>query len=144
MTRRTVLPRSTYLVKQLERALRTRIDALAKPFGLTAVQYTAMSVVAHHEGMSSAQLARRSFVSAQAANELVGALERVGLIERRMDREGGRALGIFLTRLGWRQLARCDAAMDDLETAMFRGISRQDEARFRDTLRACCDAVREP
>jgi len=145
MTRRaTTLPRSTYLVKQLERALRARIDALVKPFGLTAVQYTALSVVARHEGMSSAQLARRSFVSAQAANELVGALERLGLIQRRVDREGGRALGIFLTGLGSRQVARCDECMDDLEAGMFRGITRQDEARFRETLRACCDAVREP
>jgi len=70
-------PRVSYLVKELERALRTRIDEVLQPLALTAVQYTALSVLSLHAGMSSAQLARRSFVSPQAANEMVGALTLV-------------------------------------------------------------------
>jgi DNA-binding MarR family transcriptional regulator len=135
------LPRASYLVKQLERALRARIDGIVQPLGLTAVQYTALSVLAHHPGMSSAQLARRSFVSAQAANELVSALERRRLIRRRADRNRGRALGIFLTALGERSLARCDEQVDLLEADLFRGVGRQDEARFRRMLRECREAV---
>jgi DNA-binding MarR family transcriptional regulator len=142
-TRTREPPRATYLVKQLERALRTRIDEIVQPHRLTAVLYTALSVVARHEGMSSAQLARRSFVSAQAANELVAALLRLGVIRRKADREGGRAMGIYLTPAGERLLARCDERMDALEDEMFRGVGQKDEARFRELLRSCCDAVRE-
>jgi DNA-binding MarR family transcriptional regulator len=137
-------PRASYLIKQLERALRARIDAIVQPLGLTAVQYTALSVLARHPGMSSAQLARRSFVSAQAANELVSALERRGLIRRRSDREGGRALGIHLTAPGEKALARCDADVDLLEAELFRGVGKKDEARFMRMLRECRESVQQP
>jgi DNA-binding MarR family transcriptional regulator len=135
-------PRAPYLVKELERALRTRIDELVESLGLTAVQYTALSVLSGHKGMTSAQLARRSFVSPQAANEMVAGLERRGLIRRRADREGGRALWIFPTALGERTLARCDERVEALEDQMFRGVSRQEEERFRNVLRTCRDALR--
>jgi DNA-binding MarR family transcriptional regulator len=137
-------PRASYLVKQLERALRARIDAIVQPLGLTAVQYTALSVLARHPGMSSAQLARRSFVSAQAANELVSALERRGLIRRRSDRDGGRALGIYLTAAGEKALARCDADVDLLEAELFRGVAKKDEVRFMRMLRECRESVQGP
>jgi DNA-binding MarR family transcriptional regulator len=136
-------PRAPYLVKELERALRTRIDELVASLGLTAVQYTALSVLSGQEGMTSAQLARRSFVSPQAANEMVAGLERRGLIRRKADREGGRALWIFPTALGERTLARCDERVDALEQQMFRDVSRPDEERFRRLLRTCRDALRE-
>jgi DNA-binding MarR family transcriptional regulator len=136
-------PRATYLIKELERAVRARIDAIVQPLGLTAVQYTALSVLSRHPGMSSAQLARRSFVSPQAANELVSALEHQGLIRRRVAREGGRALGIFLTSRGERSLSRCDERVDSLEAQLFRGAARRDEARFRAMLRTCRDAIRD-
>jgi DNA-binding MarR family transcriptional regulator len=135
-------PRAPYLVKELERALRIRIDALVESLGLTAIQYTALSVLSGHRGMTSAQLARRSFVSPQAANEMVAGLERRGLIRRKADREGGRALWIFPTALGERTLARCDELVDALEGQMFEDVSRQDEERFRRLLRTCRDALR--
>jgi DNA-binding MarR family transcriptional regulator len=139
---RRATPRAPYLIKDLERALRTRIDELVESLGLTAVQYTALSVLSGHRAMTSAQLARRSFVSPQAANEMVAGLERRGLIRRRADREGGRALWIFPTALGERTLARCDELVDALEEQMFRDVSRQDEDRFRRLLRTCRDALR--
>jgi DNA-binding MarR family transcriptional regulator len=137
------LPRATYLIKELERAVRARIDAIVQPFRLTAVQYTALSVLSRHPGMSSAELARRSFVSPQAANEMVNALSARRLIRRRVDRTGGRALEIFLTTLGERTLAQCDEQMDGLEAQLFAGLTRGDETRFREMLRTCRDAARQ-
>jgi DNA-binding MarR family transcriptional regulator len=136
------LPRLSYLVKELERALRARIDDVLQPAQLTAVQYTALSVLSLHAGMSSAQLARRSFVSPQAANEMVSALERRGLIRRRSDSEGGRALSIFLTAPGERTLARCDEQVDALESVLLSGFTGREEAQFRQMLRISRDAVR--
>jgi|HubBroStandDraft_4_1064222.scaffolds.fasta_scaffold354186_2 DNA-binding MarR family transcriptional regulator len=135
-------PRATYLIKELERAVRVRIDEIVAPLGLTAVQYTALSALARHPGMSSAQLARRSFVSAQATNELVTALERRGLIRRRADPEGGRVLLTHLTAFGERTLTRCDQQTSVLEAQLFRGLTRREEAQFREMLRTCRDAVR--
>jgi DNA-binding MarR family transcriptional regulator len=135
-------PRVSYLVKELERALRARIDEILQPFQLTAVQYTALSVLSVHAGMSSAQLARRSFVSPQAANEMVGALERRGLIRRQVDSGGGRALSIFLTSFGERTLARCEHHVDALEERFLRVFSAREEALFKRMLRTGRDAVR--
>lgn len=135
-------PRATYLVKELERALRARIDAIVEPLGLTAIQYTALSVLSRHPGMSSAQLARRSFVSAQAANEMVAALERRGLIRRRADADGGRALWIYLTAQGQRSLDLCDKEVDVLEAHLFSATSPAEAAQFRAMLRTCRDTVR--
>jgi DNA-binding MarR family transcriptional regulator len=135
-------PRVSYLVKELERALRARIDEILQPIPMTAVQYTALSVLSLHAGMSSAQLARRSFVSPQAANEMVSALERVGLIRRQGDSEGGRALSIFLTALGERTLARCDEQVDALESVFLRDFTSREQAQFRAMLRTGRDAVR--
>jgi DNA-binding MarR family transcriptional regulator len=137
------LPRASYLIKELERAVRARIDEVVRPLRLTAVQYTALSVLALQPGMSSAQLARRSFVSPQASNEMVSVLERRGLIVRRVDRDGGRALGIFLTALGERTLSKCDDQLDLIETRMFGKMTLRERAHFRGMLRTCRDAVRQ-
>jgi DNA-binding MarR family transcriptional regulator len=132
----------SYLVKELERALRARIDEILQPLQLTAVQYTALSVLSLHAGMSSAQLARRSFVSPQAANEMVSALDRRKLIRRQGDSEGGRALSIFLTALGERTLARCDDRVDALEASFLGAFTGREEAQFRAMLQTGRDAVR--
>ena len=135
------LPRATYLVKQLEWAIRSNLDDIMRPFNLTTLQYTALSVLAHNPGMSAAQLARRSFVSAQAANEMVTALERKGLVERGVDENNRRALKVFLTDKGAEVLARCDEHVDDLEARLFAKVSASREQQFRTVLRACLDAV---
>jgi DNA-binding MarR family transcriptional regulator len=135
-------PRVSYLVKELERALRARIDEVLQPIQLTAVQYTALSVLSVHAGMSSAQLARRSFVSPQAANEMVAALERRGLIRRQVDSGGGRALSIFLTSFGERTLARCEHQVAALEEHFLRDFNAREEALFKRMLRTGRDAIR--
>jgi DNA-binding MarR family transcriptional regulator len=135
------LPRATYLIKQLEWAVRAHLDEIMRSFNLTTLQYTALSVLARHPGMSAAQLARRSFVSSQAANEMVSALERKGLVERGVDETNRRALRVFLTDEGAEVLGRCDGHVDQLESQMFAGVSAAKEAQFRTVLRSCLDAV---
>ena len=41
-----------YLVKQVELAVRSRLDELLRPDGLTALQYTALTVLERHPDMS--------------------------------------------------------------------------------------------
>jgi len=132
-------PRVSYLVKELERALRARIDETLQSLELTAVQYTALSVLSLHEGMSSAQLARRSFVSPQAAHEMVGALERRGLIRRQVDAEGGRALAIFLTSRGERTLAQTEFPKKTVLVIGAEGEGLRQKTRDR-----CDELVRIP
>ena len=58
-------PSLLYMVKRVELAVRSHLDQLLKPAGLTALQYTALTVLERHDHQSAAQLARHSFVTAR-------------------------------------------------------------------------------
>src|SRR5690349_9838709 len=78
----TSQPRVTYLVKRLETAIRSNLDEMTSDLGLNTPQYAALSTLLQRPGVTSAQLARMSFTSAQAAHQMIGALENKGLIYR--------------------------------------------------------------
>jgi DNA-binding MarR family transcriptional regulator len=130
-------PRFSYLLKQVERAGRGALDRVARHHSITAAQYTALSVLARHPGMSSAQLGRRSFASPQSANELVVALERRRLVTRRASTANRRILGIYLTPFGGEVLAACDAEVAAMELRMLRLLDPAERELMRDLLERC-------
>src|ERR1700722_17695020 len=130
-------PRTTYLVKQLELAIRAGMDAIAGEFGVTSLQYTALSVLARHPGLSAAQMAQRSFVSSQAGNEMVKILERKGLITRTPDTYNRHIRRISLTPAGQAVLSQCDVRIDRLEARMLDTLESADIEILREALGAC-------
>jgi DNA-binding MarR family transcriptional regulator len=134
-------PRTTYLVKQLELAIRAGMDAIIGEFDVTALQYTALSVLARHPGLSAAQMAHRSFVSPQAGNEMVKALERKGLITRSPDAKNRHIRRISLTPAGNALLSRCDVHIDRLEARMLDALAPADVEALREALGACVQAL---
>src|ERR1700710_1436870 len=111
-------PRLTYLVKRFEMDERARLEELLRPLGVTLHQYTALSILERREGLSSAQLARRHFVTPQAMNQMVASMERDGLIERRPDAANRRILRAWLTERGLHVLRSCHRLVDALEDRM--------------------------
>jgi len=67
-------PRTSYLVARLDRLIRSKLSDALKPFGLSVPQYTLMSILEHRPGLSNAQLARRSYITAQAMHRAAHAL----------------------------------------------------------------------
>lgn len=126
-----------YLVKQVELASRARLDEIVRPAGLTALQYTALTVLERHDDMSSAQLARRSFVTAQSMADMITALEGRALIERHRDRADRRRLVVSLTAEGRALLDRYRPEVAALEQAMLAGLSGPEVATLRTALVAC-------
>ena len=133
--------RTMYLVKQLEMLLRSRMEPIARSVSLTVPQYTALSILEAHPGISSAELARRTFVSAQAANELVNALHGRGLILRRPSPEHAKVLKLRLSKKGERLLAACAAQMQGLEEMMLSALEGEDAQTFHDGVRSCIKAL---
>jgi DNA-binding MarR family transcriptional regulator len=131
------LPRVSYVVARLDRAVRREIDDRVRRHGLTATQYTALSVLATRTGLSNAQLARRSYVTPQSMSQIIGALERGGLIERTPDPAHRRILRAELTRKGRRVLASCDRAVDEMERRMLGDMRAQDRDELQQQLIAC-------
>ncbi|MDT2006551.1 MarR family transcriptional regulator [Rhodococcus opacus] len=74
--------------------------------------------------LSSAQLARRSFVTAQSMQVMVAAFVRNGYIERRPDPEKQRVLRNYLTVDGTEMLNRCQREADAMEQRMLAGLSQ--------------------
>ncbi|MBC7278074.1 MarR family transcriptional regulator [Nocardioides sp.] len=127
----TDAPLLLYVVKQLELATRARLDAVLKESGVTALQYTALSVLERRPTMSAADLARASFVRAQSAADLIGALERRGLIERCTDPDNRRRMLISLTPEGRTFLDTYDPRVEELEERMLANLGPEDRKAFR-------------
>lgn len=130
-------PLLLYVVKQLELATRAHLDAVLKPSGVTALQYTALTVLERRPAMTSADLARASFVRAQSAADLVGALERRGLIRRETDPANRRRMVITLTDAGREFLAEYDPRVAELEEEMLRDLDADERNALRRSLDAC-------
>lgn len=90
-------PLTLYLVKRLELVIRALMDDALRPLGLTTLQYTAMSVLEGRGALSSAQLARRSFLRPQTMHEMVLTLEKRGLLVRKPQPDNKRILLATLT-----------------------------------------------
>jgi DNA-binding MarR family transcriptional regulator len=102
-----------YAVKRLQQALRARMDAVLAPHGLTMPQYAVLVLLAEQPGISSAELARRSFVTAPTMIRIVTTLEGNGLLTRVEHPPEGRARVAQLSAEGERRLR---AAAQDVQT----------------------------
>lgn len=120
-----------FALKRLQQALRSQMDAALADYGLTSPQYAVLAMLAGHPGMSNAELARRSFVSAPTMLRILDALVRDGLITRAARTPEQRVRGNALTGTGRQQLEgasvhvqefeellRAEAAPDHIETIM--------------------------
>jgi DNA-binding MarR family transcriptional regulator len=130
-------PLLLYLVKQVELAARARLDDIVRTAGLTALQYTALTVLERHHDMTSAQLARNSFVTAQSMADMISILENRGLIERHRDVSDRRRLLVALTPAGRALLDQYREAVAELESNMVAGLSPAEVTELRRGLRSC-------
>jgi DNA-binding MarR family transcriptional regulator len=98
------------------------------------VQFTALTALRARDGLSSAQLARRSFVTPQTMNEMVHSLERRGLIARRQAPGNRRVLLLTLTDSGQELLAQCDPLVEAIEREMLAAIPAGQHGLLRQSL----------
>jgi DNA-binding MarR family transcriptional regulator len=134
-------PTLLYVIKQTELAVRARLDEILRPAGLTVLQYTALTVLERRPDLSSAQLARNSFVTAQSMADMVVTLHERGLIERHRDPADRRRLVLALTATGRRLLTRYRDRVAALEREMLCGLSAREAAQLRRGLLSCRAAL---
>ena len=134
-------PTLLYVMKQVELAVRAALDDIVRPDGLTALQYTALTVLERHPNLTSAQLARNSFVTAQAMADMVAALRDQGLIERHRDEHDRRRLVLALTPEGRKLLGRCRDHVAALEDRMLVGLTDRQITQLRESLLSCRAAL---
>ena len=126
-----------YLIKQVELAVRSSLDEVTGEQALTPLQYTALTVLERHPGLTSAALARNSFVRAQTMAQMLTVLEERGLIERVQDPVSRRQNLISLTALGTELLDSLREGVEAVETRMVSGLPEHEIAVLRHALRSC-------
>lgn len=120
--------RLLYLVNRVARALNRAAEDVAAGLGVALPEFMTLLVLGEGEPLSNATLARRTFVTSQAAHQVVTALVDRGLVERTVDPGDRRKIAYSLTDRGWDLLSRGRATLDELEARVLAGMdaSRRD------------------
>lgn len=137
-------PRAVHALSQANQAVRSRIDNELSTMNMTSIQHTVLSTIGKYAGLSSADLARRFFVTPQTMNELIGSLHRRGLITRQEDPTNRRILRMSLTLEGKRMIKVCDAAVDGIERDVFSSIPQEHYLLFREFCQELARNLRGP
>ncbi|WP_407946050.1 MarR family winged helix-turn-helix transcriptional regulator [Paraburkholderia haematera] len=119
-TRRSNL-RLAYVIGSLDRILRRRMTEALAPLGLTLAQFTALSVLDAKGQASNAQVAERSFITPQSANEVMNAMASRSWVSREPDPTHGRIVLLQLTDEGRAVLRECEQAVKAIEKQMMEG-----------------------
>lgn len=132
-----------YMIKQLELGLRPRFFEACAAADLTAAQYTALTVLERRSGITSSELARRSFVRAQTMAATIDPLLEAGYVRRERDPLHGRRILLSLTEKGLDAVARATPRFDALEELLVSDLDEKERAAFADYLRRCRTALDE-
>ncbi|WP_327091152.1 MarR family transcriptional regulator [Nonomuraea sp. NBC_01738] len=131
-----------FMVRKVWLNMRAAIGEELKAFGLSTSQYATLMMTAAHPGMSVADVAREVASTRQAANEMIGGLERDGLIERRPHPTDRRTHQIHLTDLGRTRLAEARVAVDRREAELEAAFTPEQRSAIRDWLDGVSAACR--
>jgi DNA-binding MarR family transcriptional regulator len=131
-----------YLLKEAASALRTSMEAVLRPLGMTITHYSCLELLAQRPGMSNSDLARGAFVTRQSMNVLLQALERDGSVTRAAEASVGKVLPTQLTDAGRTRLAAATAAVRSVEVRMLDGLTEDDRAEALRLLRSMVRALR--
>jgi DNA-binding MarR family transcriptional regulator len=131
-----------YLLKEAASALRSSMEAVLRPLGMTMTHYSCLELLAQRPGLSNSELARGAFVTRQSMNVLLQALERDGFVTRPSEAPVGKALPTRLTARGRRQLEQASAAVRAVEVRMLGGMSDDEQQAALRALRSMVRALR--
>jgi len=126
-----------YLIKQVELAVRQALDDVVATADLTTLQYNALTVLERHPGITSAELARNSFVRAQTMAEMVTYLLGRGLVARERDEKNRKQYLLVLTPEGQQVLDGLYDTVADIETKMLDGFDTGQTEILRTYLLRC-------
>jgi DNA-binding MarR family transcriptional regulator len=132
-----------YLLKEASSALRSSMESVLRPLGMSITHYSCLELLAQRPGLSNSELARGTFVTRQAMNVLLQSLERDGLVTRPQQPTAGRVLPTELTVKGRAQLKSASAAVRGVEDRMKSGLNAAEQAALRSMLTACVGALRD-
>jgi DNA-binding MarR family transcriptional regulator len=116
-----------YMLRRAQANARIAFDAALLDYEITAPQFAILNELHLNPGQSSADLSRRSTLTAQAVNLTVQYLEKRKLLERSPHPVHGRILQTALTPGGRVLRKQCLRRIRAVETQMLRGLTDNEQ-----------------
>ncbi|MFE3261950.1 MarR family winged helix-turn-helix transcriptional regulator [Nocardia sp. NPDC059091] len=132
----------TFMVRTVWLSMRSAIGEELKDFGLTTSQYATLMMTQRQPGKSVTDIARDVGSTRQAANEMLGGLEKAGLIERRPHPTDRRTHQIYVTDAGRAIYTEAHAAVGRREAELEAGFTPEQRAAVREWLSGMAEACR--
>ncbi|GHF53404.1 DNA-binding MarR family transcriptional regulator [Amycolatopsis bartoniae] len=137
MSQGEILRSAGYLVKQVQQAFHRACEERLRPLGLSMSQYAVLRALADVPGASSAELARRTFVTRQSLRDVLAGLRAAGLVNVASRPTSGRALPVTLTEDGRSLLVQAQEIVLDVDDRMTAGLAPAEVRRLVSLLEVC-------
>jgi DNA-binding MarR family transcriptional regulator len=123
------------LLHRMVAMLRPEVTAELDPMGLGLPEFVCMRILSLHPGRTSADLARDTHVTAQAANLVLHKLQQMGVVTRPTSAAAGRALPAKLTPAGEELLQRAERAVHVADRRALGRLTQTEQHQLRMLLR---------
>lgn len=127
--------RIAYLAWQFGHTTEQRLEKALRAMDLNLAQFRALVLTALTPGVSSAEIARHSGLTAQSMGAAVNGLIERGLVERSPHPANRRILELRLTEAGRVLTAEAQALVDSVQQELFRVVSADEQESLRELLR---------
>jgi DNA-binding MarR family transcriptional regulator len=129
-----------YLLSAAHRKSHAALEQVLAPLGIDVHGFAALVVLSELGACSQQRLAEEMGLSGTMIVQVVDALEREGLVERRRNPEDRRANALHLTRKGKQVERSAMAAREKTMGAITAALADGEEAELRELLRALIQA----
>lgn len=131
----------SYTAYRFARALNRAAENTALAHGVTLPELFILEVLGEGIPLSNADIARRTFVSSQAAHIVVSELLKAGLIERADESPNRRVRLLRLSDQGWSTLAECESELREREARLTAQIDTDGTPPLTETLKRAADVL---
>ena len=125
-----------YLMYRVMSALRPQLAVELGRLGIGVPEFVCMRILSMNPGLTSAEMARGTNVSAQAMNQVLHALEDRGAVTRPASTPAGKPMPAQLTKRGKALLKSADAAAHLADQRILTGLSADQQRQLKQLLAA--------
>jgi DNA-binding MarR family transcriptional regulator len=122
----------SFYLKILQNEFRQQLDLALKRYKITSAQYAVLSVIEEGDPLTSAELARRCFVSPQTMNRIMKSLVRENFVVRSSNPNHELKLDYNFTKKADKVLCDAHAIVNALELKMVKDLAKNDVQQFLD------------
>ena len=128
-------------IKRAEQATQAAKERAVRAEGLTTAQYNVLLVLSHSPAITSSELARRCYVTAQTMSSVLARLVDRGLVSRAAHPRHKGVLEVTVTPSGQHVLDVTDLRVELVEAALADALRPAEQDRLRDLLARCITAA---